>query len=479
MDSNRHRLFRNEKYFPSITNNKKKKKNLDRTQIDFSEDKKKQIETPLEDYFERLKKTLDSMDDVLTRDNNHNELVKKLQEEEIYSGKSVNDFIDLVKNEKRNQNQNQWFFNELNTHEMREEFDKKKDEQENIGRSIHELGKSIPLNTPTPIFHLMDVHPSIKDKSKKIRDLIEKDDLEPQEQEYVEENWREFGKDCFENIAWFHPFFEGIVLNVTKIEEEYNSIRGSWREKLTPQFNQFPLSLLEYVEYILLHELFHYVVWKRCLEHLSMRDYEEYWAKIQDTFDYPDFGPETTKQYKNHSDRHICQVLPYLQLELTCDLSHNSPPFEYEIPPGYYYPLEEALANLFAYEHHSMVNKTTKPFEWISTRYPQGVGYDDWMKFIRPEISHAVHVELGWMIKGRTFDQGVNAVHDSIIHERLNPDIRELIREKHNHHASIFKNARTKISTIMKNTPLHLIIEDRQYQPINIREIDALKNLFN
>ena len=60
MDSNRHHLFKNNGYFPSITNNKKKRKDPNKTQLDFDDGKKKQVETPLENYFERLKKTIDS-----------------------------------------------------------------------------------------------------------------------------------------------------------------------------------------------------------------------------------------------------------------------------------------------------------------------------------------------------------------------------------------------------------------------------------
>tara|TARA_B100000902_G_scaffold317670_1_gene309368 strand:- start:1276 stop:2673 length:1398 start_codon:yes stop_codon:yes gene_type:complete len=465
MDSDRKRLYRNESYIPPIINNKRKTPKTNKTPIDV--------------YFERIKKVFDSSTPNETFIHKE-ELIKKLQDEKIYTGKSVFDFLDGLKHEKDPNLQNSNY--DLNQdrqrkhdieRELRQEFEMYKQEEntsQKKGIEIHQLGRAISLVEPEPFLNMIDLLPPTQESIKLKSFLTNTENLSEADFSESKRLWETVGRTALETIpAFYHPLFEGIVLNITLIKKEYDDIKYDYNNSL--KSSSFPLSLFDYIEYILLHELFHIIVRKRAEEHFSFEKYVNYVCD-----GVVDYDGLTTDQYKYYSNLLICKVLSDLKLRLTSDLGANNPPPSLPLTKsGYYYPLEEALANLFAYKNHSMENKNTVPFEWITNNLPQGVGYDDWMKFMPKDIDHAVEVELGWMIKGKTFEDGVNAVHDSVIHGN-HSKIRELMKTKHSRTASIFKSARTTIQTIQKNTPIHLIIDDVLHEPININK---LKKLFN
>ena len=221
MDSDRKRLYRNESYIPPIINNKRKTPKTNKTPIDV--------------YFERIKKVFDSSTPNETFIHKE-ELIKKLQDEKIYTGKSVFDFLDGLKHEKDPNLQNSNY--DLNQdrqrkhdieRELRQEFEMYKQEEntsQKKGIEIHQLGRAISLVEPEPFLNMIDLLPPTQESIKLKSFLTNTENLSEADFSESKRLWETVGRTALETIpAFYHPLFEGIVLNITLIKKEYDDIK--------------------------------------------------------------------------------------------------------------------------------------------------------------------------------------------------------------------------------------------------------------
>jgi len=398
---------------------------------------------------------------------NKADFTTELQKSGIYSTTSY-DIITMFKDEKFNTQQPSPDDHD-NDHD-----DYSDDEDENKNPKIidvHKIASAISVSDPTIIsdlivenqdFFLRHIGPNhratLEEFNNNYRELKElknqnPDDFDTQidfsslEPQQINNSWKIVYNEVMKQgiPACVHPYFEGIILYMDKLKEVYEDIKNL----------NHGLNFFEFVEFILLHELFHILVTRRAHENDLLNEFDDYMENGRADYGDTNTSSETFRINRLKSPVRIDCLRPPMNIvtltqECSCHHIH--------LKEGYYFPLEEALANLFAYKHHPKEDKTIQGFRSITDN--QSVGYCDWHKFFSKPIYHAAHVELGWMLKGKPFRDGVNVIHDLIIQN--NPDrvdISEINTKLHQQQTHIFNNPRRTLETIQKETPVHIIVD--------------------
>ena len=453
------------------------------------ESKKYKRRSPTQLYFERLNNVFKKIkQEFETEDgappNSIQNYPNELEEQGIFTT-STSELLEIFDSEK-NQSHND---NEINTHEQNRFYDKRHYEeslkiQDNIEQvdvkktHVHEIANALSITDPTIYSELLMELPNLIKRNipnhqrnqiiPKIEKFIEMyKRMEEQgwdlNLEDITDLWNDIDQAIISAIpAFVHDSLEGIIININSAEEQYEILK---------QENPFlSLKFIEYLEYLLLHELFHVVVTRRALENDLLNEYIQYvkWGRASyphlAEVGYPTLENFSTSDYIDANNKNTVVLNNAIvdKVELTESIKACVGVYK----PGYYFPLEEALANHFAYIQHSRyLSDKNNPFPFLILTDSQGVGYQDWHTFhsLGEESIHAAYVELGWMIKGKQIENGVNIAHDLIINSSasLPPPLQLIIGNYHSKQKSIFKNTRTLLKTIQKETPVHLIIDDQ------------------
>ena len=455
---------------------------------------------PTQEYVRRLNNVFQKSKEEFEHEIIYENYTKDLEDQGIFSTSSF-DFLEMLNNNKNNNNYNfdgEQYDENFNrpTGVEHQEYQKRQEENnestERFTKHIHETTNALPTLTDPTIY--ADFITALPDFIKNQIPPHQRNQILPKIDEFIEmykrmENqqitpptladlsqvWNEIDYAIINSIpAFVLDSFEGIIINIDSTQQEYHKLKNHYKD--------WSLVFMEYLEFILLHELFHIVVTQRAIENDLLGEYVNYVARGRanyhhlaesshpnlinfKTTDYTDANKKNTKFITNRID--------LSEVELTSSIRECERIYD----EGYYYPLEEALANHFAYTHHSRYSKNN-PWSFLLVTEDQGVGYQDWHTFHQngDAVIHAVYVELGWMIKGKSFQNGVNIIHDLIINSYpLHPNIAHIIRNHHSKQKSLFKNTRTQLKTIQKQTPVHLIIDGTPNYFATTADINRIK----